>query len=151
MGLARRFPWALGLPFGAMSLVVRRFPGLATRAFSRADRTLLASTPGLEQVLLRSAREAFRHGVRGAGDDGVLLTRPWGFELEDVSSEVLLWQGEADTQVPPGMGRTLASRLPNSSAEFVAGATHLWGPANGAVVLTALTAGRRSDYERSEF
>ena len=141
---ARRAPWALGLPFGVMSMVVRRFPGLATRAFSRADRTLLATSPGLEAVLLRSAQEAFRHGVRGAADDGALLTRPWGFGLQEVSTEVLLWQGEADTQVPPSMGRSLASRLPHCSAEFIPGATHLWGPANGAAVLAAMKAGRNS-------
>jgi len=138
MGLARRFPRALTLPFGGMAFVVRRLPGLATKGLSRIDRDLLKGTPGLEAALLGSSREAFRHGVRGAAEDGALLARPWGLRLEDVDVEVLLWQGEADTQVPPAMGHHLASHLPRCTPTFIPTASHLWGPANGDTVLRAL-------------
>ena len=36
--------------------------------------------------------------------DKILTMRPWGFDLEDVSTEVHLWHGEDDRVVPPAMG-----------------------------------------------
>ena len=140
-GLARRMPWAMGLPLGAMALLLRHSPGRAAKqlegGFSVPDRPLLASGP-LKAMVLASAREAFRHGTKGPADDGVVLARPWGFALEQVETEVLLWQGDSDTNVPPLMGHYLADHLPHCRATFVPAAGHLWGPANAAVVLGAL-------------
>lgn len=140
-GLARRTPWALGLPLGAMGLLLRRFPGRAAKqmdsGFSVPDRPLLASGP-LKAMVLASAREAFRHGTKGPAEDAVVLSRPWGFALEQVETEVLLWQGDSDTNVPPLMGHSLADHLSHCRATFVPAAGHLWGPANTALVLEAL-------------
>ncbi len=140
-GLARRMPWMLGLPLGAMSLLLRRFPGRAAKqlegGFSVADRPLLASGP-LKAMVLASAREAFRHGTKGPTEDAAVLARPWGFALEQVETDVLLWQGDSDTNVPPLMGHYLAAHLPHCRATFGPAAGHLWGPANAAVVLDAL-------------
>ncbi|MGH2633431.1 MAG: alpha/beta fold hydrolase [Tepidiformaceae bacterium] len=135
---ARRCPWALPVPLGALALVVRHFPGLTTGGIPKADRALFETVPGLRAALLGSQREAFRHGVKGAAEDGALLVRPWALCLPDIRTRVLLWHGEADTSVPPAMGEYLAAQLPNCTAQFVPGAGHLWGPANGATVLDAL-------------
>ena len=69
--------------------------------------------------------EAFREGSRGAALDVVLLGRPWGFRLEEISPRVYLWQGEADVLVPVSMGRHLAAAIPNCQATFFPGEGHL--------------------------
>ena len=48
-----------------------------------------------------SCHEAFRQGIQGAAMDVALLGQPWRFSLREIQPEVHLWQGEADTLVPP--------------------------------------------------
>lgn len=56
--------------------------------------------------------EALRGGVGGVGSDFVLASRPWGFSLKDIETEVHIWQGTEDRNVPPAMAEYLASCLP---------------------------------------
>jgi len=84
--------------------------------------------------------EAVRQGVRGWADDDLAFAKPWGFELEDVQTEVRLWQGELDVLAPRSHGEYVASRLPNARFELLEGGGHFivdeW-----AVVYDWLTAG----------
>ena len=81
--------------------------------------------PGVRQVLIDTFSEAFRQGTVGAARDGWLLSRPWGFALEEISVPVFLWQGEADVVVTPAMGRYMAAHIPNCSAAFYPDEGHL--------------------------
>jgi pimeloyl-ACP methyl ester carboxylesterase len=53
-----------------------------------------------------------------------MLSRPWGFRLEDIGREVFFWQGDADANVPVAHVRYLAEVIPNSTLEIVAGKGH---------------------------
>jgi pimeloyl-ACP methyl ester carboxylesterase len=75
--------------------------------------------------LAADLREGFRQGSNGPARDVVLLGRRWGFRLEDIKPQVYLWQGEADTLVPPAMGRHMAATIPNCQATFYPGEGHL--------------------------
>ena len=55
----------------------------------------------------------------------MVLGRPWGFSLHEIGTEVHLWQGEADTLVPPAMGRYLAEQIPRCHARLLPGEGHL--------------------------
>jgi pimeloyl-ACP methyl ester carboxylesterase len=55
----------------------------------------------------------------------VLLGRPWGFELRDISTPVNLWQGESDVLVPPAMARHMCAQLPDCRACYFPGEGHL--------------------------
>jgi pimeloyl-ACP methyl ester carboxylesterase len=68
--------------------------------------------------------EAVRQGVRGWADDDLAFAKPWGFELEDVQTEVRLWQGELDVLAPRSHGEYVASRLPNARFELLEGGGH---------------------------
>ena len=48
-----------------------------------------------------------------------MYVRPWGFQLRDISSEIKLWYGLYDSQVPIGMGRYLAKELPRADLKEV--------------------------------
>jgi pimeloyl-ACP methyl ester carboxylesterase len=82
--------------------------------------------PEVRQILVEDLREAFRRGSRGATHDFLLFCRPWGFRLEDISMPVYLWQGDADRNVPPSMGRYQALAIPNCQATFYPGEGHLF-------------------------
>jgi pimeloyl-ACP methyl ester carboxylesterase len=81
--------------------------------------------PEVRTLLIADIIEAFRHGSDGAAHDMVLLGRPWGFSLREIKQDVYLWQGEADTLVPPAMGRYQAEQLPRCHATMLPGAGHL--------------------------
>lgn len=94
------------------------------RAMSPADAEIVRR-PEIRPLLIADITEAFRHGSNGAAHDMVLLGRPWGFSLREIEQEVYLWQGEADTLVPPAMGRYQAEQLPHCHATMIPGAGHL--------------------------
>jgi pimeloyl-ACP methyl ester carboxylesterase len=133
----RKGIWLLRrLPFLA-SLMLRPLPARyredARAAFNaqfgqglpEADVAALAE-PALASAVHTAAAEAFRQGSAGAALEMLLfLSRPWGFEPEDVRSRVRLWYGTADTVVPIGMGRALANALPNSELTELPNAGHM--------------------------
>ena len=81
------------------------------------DKQAVANAP-LRQALIAASKEALRGGVGGAAWDGLLLARPWGFELQNIRIPVHLWHGERDIIVPCAMGRYLAKVIPNCQAKF---------------------------------
>jgi pimeloyl-ACP methyl ester carboxylesterase len=128
LGFARTFPW---LAREAVGLSLRWFwdyehevlPKALLENLPPADREVIAQ-PELRDMLLADWREAFRHGREGMVWDGNLYAWPWGFRLEETKVPVQLWQGEADTIVPPSMGRYLASVIPSCQARFCPGEGH---------------------------
>jgi pimeloyl-ACP methyl ester carboxylesterase len=94
------------------------------RAMSPADAQIVRR-PEVRDVLVADITEAFRQGIAGAAGDVALLGRPWGFSLREIEPEVHLWQGEADTLVPPAMGRYLAEQIPQCHATMLPGEGHL--------------------------
>jgi len=74
--------------------------------------------PKLRATLVASSKEAMRHGAEAAACDGLLLSGPWDFPLEQIQVPVQLWHGERDIVVPPAMGRHLARAIPTCRARF---------------------------------
>jgi pimeloyl-ACP methyl ester carboxylesterase len=87
------------------------------------DRGLLTGELGADMAM--SFAEALRTGVEGWLEDDLAFTRPWGFELAEITAPVLLWQGSADLMVPFAHGQWLASRVPGVAAHLEDGEGHL--------------------------
>jgi pimeloyl-ACP methyl ester carboxylesterase len=94
------------------------------RVLSPADAAIVRR-PEVRSVLVADISEAFRQGIAGAALDVVLLGRPWGFPLGQIRAEVHVWQGGADTLVPPAMGEYLAARIPRCHFTLLPGEGHL--------------------------
>jgi pimeloyl-ACP methyl ester carboxylesterase len=103
-----------------------------------------ASKPENRAMMKESWVESVRQGSRGWADDDLAFAKPWGFELEDVTVETRVWQGELDVLTPRPHGEYVASRLPNARFELLEGGGHFiedeW-----AVVLEWLTAGVKAE------
>jgi pimeloyl-ACP methyl ester carboxylesterase len=93
-------------------------------AMSSADAEIVRR-PEVRAILTADLTEAFRPGSAGAAWDIVVLGRPWGFSLQNITPDVYLWQGEADTLVPPAMGRYLSEQLPHGHLTLLPGEGHL--------------------------
>jgi pimeloyl-ACP methyl ester carboxylesterase len=94
------------------------------RAMSPSDAEIVRR-PEVREILIADITEAFRQDSRGAAWDIVLLGRPWGLALREIKPEVHLWQGEADTLVPPAMARYQAGQIPRSHLRIFPGEGHL--------------------------
>ncbi|MFC2060587.1 alpha/beta fold hydrolase [Chloroflexota bacterium] len=101
-----------------------RFLSQMRNAVAEPDKLLLAQ-PEVVQTFIYSMREAFRSGTRGASRDAVLYKRPWGYQLQDISTQIHLWHGELDTQVPVSVGQYIANTIPGCSAKFLLNEAHL--------------------------
>ncbi|HKB20470.1 MAG TPA: alpha/beta hydrolase [Gaiellaceae bacterium] len=102
-----------------------------------------ASQPAQRAIMRESWTEAVRQGVRGWADDDLAFAKPWGFDLEDVTVETRVWQGELDVLAPRPHGEYVALRLPNARFELLEGGGHFLDE-EWAVVLDWLTDGARA-------
>lgn len=125
--LGRRAPWLARLPMLVMARATRSpeqaIDGML-RTLPAPDRAIM-QRPAVRAAFAADLAEAFRGGTRGLAWELVLYSRPWGFRLEDIQMEVHLWQGEADTNVSPSMGRYQAAAIPRCKATFYPGEGHL--------------------------
>jgi pimeloyl-ACP methyl ester carboxylesterase len=89
-----------------------------------ADDEQLQRQPVREACIL-SELEAFRPGLRGLAWEARLLTRPWGFRLEDIHTPYHLWHGTQDDQATPAMARFVAGRIPGCKITICEDEAHL--------------------------
>jgi len=87
------------------------------------DKAVLTDEFGEDMV--SSFAEALRHGVDGWVDDDLAFTEPWGFDFEELSGPVMIWQGSLDLMVPFAHGEALASRIATASVHLEEGEGHL--------------------------
>ncbi|MGO8950737.1 MAG: alpha/beta fold hydrolase [Ktedonobacterales bacterium] len=125
--LVRYAPWALKPSFTLVKWRMRHDPkGLVEdqlRQLPSIDQATLAD-PLLRRMLIDTAGEAFRLGVRGVYEDTLVVARPWGFAPETISTPTWIWQGNADTTVLPALADELAEKLANCRATSFSGEGH---------------------------
>lgn len=125
--LARRLPAILKLTYAAYWRYSRRnseaFVKTAIKQSPQPDQEILAR-PEIYAMLVDVWKENIRVDWHGYVQDVEILMRPWGFRLHDITSEVFLWQGEADANTPQGWARYMARELPRCQAAFFANEGH---------------------------
>lgn len=119
LAMAHRLPW----------VATRRVTAMMGRAFTKdpegTARRRFASLPAPDRqalddrratdMLLASMQESFRAGSDGSAWEVRLLTRPWGFRLQDITTPVALWHGDVDINSPPATGSYLSHTIPNAT------------------------------------
>jgi pimeloyl-ACP methyl ester carboxylesterase len=106
-----------------------QFMTRSKETFSEPDRKLL-DQPKLANLFVIGMQEAFRNGIGAANQEAGILKDPWGFRFQDITSEVHLWHGEQDLNVPISVGRYVAEAIPGCNASFFEVDGHLTLPHN---------------------
>ena len=139
----RYFPWPLGRLI--TWFVFRERCADPSRVMDReiglrppADDELIAR-PEIRQACLQSELEAFRHGLKAMSWDVRLITRRWGFRLEDIRTPVFIWHGTADNVTSDTMAKYLAAKIPHSRLTLCEGEGHLLLFPHWEEILTQLT------------
>ena len=91
-------------------------------------------------MLVADLQEGYRQGWKGPAQDDIIISRPWGFRLEDINVRIDIWQGEVDNNVPLDQGRFQHEKIPNSRLTVLPGQAHLYLLAQWREVLAALVA-----------
>lgn len=84
-----------------------------------------ALDPSYSAYLAEEFHRAAAQGVVGMRDDGLVATRPWGFDLASITVPVAIWQGDQDAMVPYAHGRWLAANVPGARRHLLPGEGHL--------------------------
>jgi pimeloyl-ACP methyl ester carboxylesterase len=125
--VGRKAPWLVSVYLSMTTRNAVRDPAatiLRTLGeLPESDKEIL-NRPETLQRIADDLRESFLSGTRGVAWEYSLLTRLWGFRLEDISTEIQLWHGEADMTISPIMGHHLANTIPNCRAKFFPGEGH---------------------------
>jgi pimeloyl-ACP methyl ester carboxylesterase len=75
--------------------------------------------------LAAAIAEGVRESAAGWIDDDLAFTKPWGFEVGEVTVPTFLWQGDLDLMVPFAHGRWLAEHIPGVVSHLHAGEGHV--------------------------
>src|SRR4051812_4711540 len=68
---------------------------------------------------------ALVHGVDGWVDDDIAFTKPWGFDVGEITVPVYLTYGRTDNLVPPAHGDWLAAHIPHAEVHASDEAGHM--------------------------
>jgi pimeloyl-ACP methyl ester carboxylesterase len=96
--------------------------------FPPVDKAVMTGEFGETSLLMMKVGQ--ERGYEGWLDDDIAFTKPWGFDVADISVPVLLWQGRQDTMVPFAHGEWLAARIPNVEARLTDEDGHMTLAAN---------------------
>lgn len=99
--------------------IIEAFGGLIGEADKQALRA------GSADETAASFQQALQVSYFGWMDDDLAFVRPWGFDIEEISKPVELWQGNDDFMVPHAHGYWLESKIPTATLNFVAGEGHI--------------------------
>jgi pimeloyl-ACP methyl ester carboxylesterase len=94
---------------------------MLTRDAPACDRAILAH---IWDAQVAMTAEALRQGSRAFVEELILGSSPWGFSLEEVRADVVLWHGSEDKATPIEMAHHVARAVPHCEAHFIEGAGH---------------------------
>jgi pimeloyl-ACP methyl ester carboxylesterase len=147
--LPNRLFMIFGRKFPSLVFLVRRmlYPGIM-RDSAKAGKTLASTFPPVDralledpenaQMLLPNLQEGYRQGWEGPSRDDILINKPWGFRVEDITVRIDIWQGEVDKNVPVNQGRYQHELIPNSRLTVLPGQAHLYLLEKWREILSAL-------------
>ncbi|KUI59776.1 Proline iminopeptidase [Cytospora mali] len=89
---------------GMLAADVKQLTEALSSLFPEVDREALLRSHAMNQNILDSNREAYKHNSDGRVDDMLSFVQPWGFELNEVEVPVFLYHGSEDKMVPLAHG-----------------------------------------------
>jgi len=90
---------------------------------SEPDRAVL--TDDFARFMWECGQVALRSSIAGWLEDDMAFVSDWGFDLRDIRTPVLVYQGRQDLMVPFGHGQWIAARIPSAEARLHEDEGHL--------------------------
>ena len=84
-----------------------------------------ALTGDFADYVAESFRRASLQGSVGLLEDNLVIVRPWGFDVTEITVPVSIWQGAHDLMVPFSHGQWLAAHIPGARVHLYDDEGHL--------------------------
>lgn len=94
------------------------------RSFPAVDRAALDER-GSRADAVAFVKESMRQGTAGCLQDYRVFGNPWGFDLEEITVPVYIWEGTQDHTGPPEYRDLLLRHIPDARLTIVPGEGHL--------------------------
>lgn len=128
--LSRRMPWLLRLALQSQRKMMLKTPDKFLELMKKGndhlsdwDKQYLQTEEQFQEMFIH-LHESYIAGVDGMVYETRLLTRPWGFNAEDIGIPVHIWHGEADRMAPYEDAKGLAGRMRHAHFHSFPGAGH---------------------------
>lgn len=109
------------------------------RVMPEGDRKVFAD-PAIREMFIDDLTVGGARQFKAMPNDIVLVGRPWGFRVEDITVPVRWWHGDADPFVGLDQAQATAARLPHCQLAVRHGESHLGGFAAADEMLRVLVA-----------
>ncbi|MFP3727687.1 alpha/beta hydrolase [Priestia filamentosa] len=128
--LTNYFPWLLKLANNYQKKLIDKNPEKYKATLKKGgshlsewDNKMLLVEEVLENGVIHS-KEAYRQGVNEVIYESKLLTKDWGFKLEEIKTPIKIWHGEDDTLSPVSEVKALEKRLLNIESHYIENGGH---------------------------
>ncbi len=124
-GISRRSRPIAQLIFATVSKVAATMPArVATVQAKQLPASDAAAIDACGDWFGRAIAEGTRNGA-GVVDDYLAAVAPWGFDLGEIAVPTAVYQGTADSLVPPAWGEQLAAAIPGARCTTYDGEGHM--------------------------
>ncbi|QLG49566.1 alpha/beta fold hydrolase [Natrinema halophilum] len=124
-GLATNTPLVLRGLFRGQAWIATHLPPSFIVAQYTAENTVESIPDAAAEVVKEDFLEAFARYRRGAVTEFHNATTNWDVSFDDIDTEVCLWHGENDTNVPISAVRRLRAKIPTAELRVLDDADHL--------------------------
>lgn len=128
--LSRRAPWLLNAAAKGQKKLMEEKPHKFIQSMKKQnkhlcewDRQFITKDEQIQGVMMH-LMEAYRVDVKESVRECRLLSRPWGFPLDEISVPVHIWHGTEDTLASYSGMKKVAGEIPGSVFHPVEGAGH---------------------------
>jgi pimeloyl-ACP methyl ester carboxylesterase len=127
--LAKHMAFLLKVVTSRFAKAVQKHPDKVMKRFmsqlSDWDRKVIETEERKRDFFVLHIKEAFRQGGNGHFVDSLLVSRPWGYNFNEIVVPVFMWHGEKDTLMPIAPAKEFAKLLSNCESYFLPDAGHL--------------------------
>ncbi|MHA2309552.1 MAG: alpha/beta hydrolase, partial [Candidatus Heimdallarchaeaceae archaeon] len=133
--LLKKFPIAMKIVLFPMWKRLRKmeFNEKTSKFFAKQGMDLpdpdkkIYENPTFQEFMLFHLKDILQQNSKGPFHDGKLFTKPWNFELEDISPNLkcYVWHGELDKNVSVEIAKNVVSRIPNCEATYYPDEAHI--------------------------
>lgn len=120
--------------------LARFSPSAWARAASKGEPEADVAAVRAHAAELADAAHGAHAQTDGIVEEYLAWARPWGVDLDRITTPVTLWQGDDDHLVPPVWAQRLADGLPSARVELVPDAGHFLLLTHGEQILRDLVA-----------
>ena len=124
--IARNTPWLLRLSIWLFQNPRRNpekyFQKILAKC-SHTDREILTRAE-IKSLLISGWIEGTRYGMKGFAREGIIFSKSWGFQMEDIGMNVHIWHGDQDSSVPITIAKLVAKRIPQCEFHILVGEGH---------------------------